>query len=141
MRLSIFGYLLAAAALALPGVAAGYTCYLVYDRNDSTIYRDMLPPVDMSVRGTAAREALRNRGELLLIIETDRCAPISFVTGPGGSGALNLDNMVGSVPDAMPTGNVTGSGPRPGSSTPNARSGASSAAPPSGPAASRSYGK
>jgi len=49
-------------------------CYEVIDSKDTTLLRVSVPPVDLSQAGTAAREAMRQRGELLIIFETDRCA-------------------------------------------------------------------
>ena len=99
MRSIWCGLLLVTGALSLaqaPALAA--TCYFVYDRNDNVIYRDTQPPVDMSVRGNAARDAMRQRGEYLLFTETDRCAPLAFLTGPGTPGTLSVDQIVAGYP-------------------------------------------
>lgn len=140
MRPSICTLLFAAAAFAMPGVAAGWTCYLVYDRNGNTIYQDMSPPVDMSDRGFNEREALRNRGELLLIIDTDRCAPLTFALGSVGAHAINFDNALTGVAEAMPTGNSADVAARQSSRGTASRPGTPAAAP-SAPAASKPYGK
>jgi hypothetical protein len=100
---------LAAAALAAP--AAQATCYFVIDRNENTIYRSQQPPVDMSDRGAAERDAMRARGEYLMFTETDKCAPITFLTGPGTPGTLSVDTIVAGIPamgqgDAAATGSV-----------------------------------
>lgn len=87
------------AALVLPlAPAMANTCYFVYDRADNVIYRDSQPPVDMSVRGDAARDAMRARGEYLEFYDTDRCAPIAFLTGPGAPGTLTVDQVVAGFP-------------------------------------------
>jgi len=91
--------LLATAALWLaPAPALAATCYFVYDRNDNMIYRDTQPPVDMSQRGAASRDAMRQRGEYLLFGESDRCAPLAFLTGPGTPGTLTVDQIVAGYP-------------------------------------------
>ena len=103
MRSIWCGLMLATGALCIaqaPALAA--TCYFVYDRNDNVIYRDTQPPVDLSARGDAARDAMRQRGEYLLFTENDRCAPLAFLTGPGTPGTLSVDQIVAGYP-AMAT--------------------------------------
>ena len=73
---------LAGAALAVAtGVAAASTCYVVLDAKDTIVYQASIPPVDMSDRGAAARDALRKNGNYLLFMETERCFPIGFESG------------------------------------------------------------
>lgn len=93
-RVLVFGVVLGVAQAP----ALANTCYFVYDRSDNVIYRDQQPPVDMSVRGAASRDALRARGEYLLFVDTDRCAPIAFLTGPGTPGTLSVDQVVAGFP-------------------------------------------
>jgi hypothetical protein len=93
------GLLAAIGALCFSqGQALATTCYFVYDRNDNMIYRDQQPPVDMSDRGAASRDAMRQRGEYLLFNDTDRCGPIAFLTGPGTPGTLTVDQIVAGYP-------------------------------------------
>lgn len=109
MRSICSALLLAGGALCLaqaPALAA--TCYFVYDRNDNLIYRDTQPPVDLSDRGGASRDAMRQRGEYLLFNETDRCAPLAFLTGPGTPGTLTVDQIVAGYP-AMATSDANSS--------------------------------
>ena len=66
-----------AAALGVAIVAAGVpaeamVCNIVYDRNDRVIYRDVTPPLDLSDGGSRARAAMRQRGEYLMVIDSDR---------------------------------------------------------------------
>ncbi len=89
---------LAAVALAAAQAPAQATCYMVLDRNDNTIYRSQQPPVDMSERGAAQRDAMRARGEYLMFVETEQCAPLQFVIGPGMSSALSVDAIVAGIP-------------------------------------------
>lgn len=83
------------------GAAHANACYFVYDRNDNVIYRDPQPPVDMSDRGAASRDAMRQRGEYLMFYDTDRCAPLAFLTGPGTPGTLSVDQIVGGYPTML----------------------------------------
>ena len=124
MRSIWSGLLLATGAFCLaqaPALAA--TCYFVYDRNDNMIYRDTQPPVDMSARGAAARDAMRQRGEYLLFTETDRCAPLAFLTGPGTPGTLSVDQIVAGYPamakpdpNSSPISRTTGTAKAPATS-------------------------
>ena len=85
---------LAALAGALVSAAAdvsAMTCYIKYDRNDNVVYRDSLPPVDMSDRGAAARDAMRKRGECRVFMETDECPGVIFNLGAGLSGSISVD--------------------------------------------------
>jgi len=103
MRSICCSLLLAVSALALPhGTALANNCYFVYDRADNVIYRSQQPPVDMSDRGAASRDAMRQRGEYLMYVDTDACAPIAFITGPGTPGTLSVDEIVNGFP-AMAT--------------------------------------
>jgi hypothetical protein len=76
----------ATALAAAAGAADAHTCYFLLDAKDVVVYRHVMPPVDLSERGAAEREALRRKGQLLLIMETDRCVPLGF-----GSGWLTSD--------------------------------------------------
>ena len=79
----------ATAASVAPTVQA-VTCDIVLDRNNTVIYQDTTPPVDMSERGAAAREKMRQRGELLMIIESDQCPRLVYspVTGAASVDAI-----------------------------------------------------
>ena len=113
MRTIQFGPLLAVAALAMPlSPALASTCYFVFDKRDIVIYRDQQPPVDMSARGAAARDAMRQRGEYLMFVDTDPCAPLAFLTGPGTPGTLSVDQIVAGYPtSALSRGVMSDSAP------------------------------
>jgi len=99
MRSIRWSLLLAGFALGVAQVPAqANICYFVFDRSDNMIYRDPQPPVDMSDRGTAARDAMRGRGEYLMFYDTDRCAPLAFLIGPGTPGTLSVDQIVAGYP-------------------------------------------
>ncbi len=112
MRPSICGVLLATALTALAaGHAQAITCYLVYDRNDNLIFQDTYPPIDLSDRGAAERDAMYGRGEHLTVMESDHCPTIQFFTGSGGTSALSVDQVVGGMrASEIPTGSAGGSG-------------------------------
>jgi hypothetical protein len=130
MRPSILGLLFACALSALSaGPAQAITCFLVYDRNDNLIFQDTFPPIDLSDRGAAERDAMYGRGEHLIEMEADHCPTIQFLTGAGGTSALSVDQVVGGMQaSAIPTG----SGAR-------TRATAARAAPPPKARASKNY--
>jgi hypothetical protein len=105
--------LAAAAVLSLAGgVADAATCYMVFDRYDNIVYRNTVPPIDLSEQGAAARAALRQRGEYLMAMESDRCAPVTFVFGGAGSKTLSIDDVVGGFPAENPATGQTSSKPQ-----------------------------
>jgi len=54
-----------AAAIVLPAAAA--ECYLIVDRSNEVVYQGLTSPVDLSAEGKATRDALRARGEHLIV--------------------------------------------------------------------------
>ena len=111
MRSIRCAFLLAGVALGVaqaPALAA--TCYFVFDRSETVIFRDQKPPVDMSARGVAARDAMRQRGEYLMFIDTDPCAPLAFLTGPGTPGTLSVDQIVAGYPTLVKGERKSGTG-------------------------------
>src|ERR1700732_3974961 len=85
-----------AAMLAVSaGTAEAATCYILFDRYDNVVYRNTVSPIDLSEQGAAARATLRQRGEYLLVMDSDRCPPVTFVFGVAGSKTLLLDQNVG----------------------------------------------
>ena len=106
--------LLAAAAVLFlaGGIADATTCYMLFDRYDNVVYRNTVSPVDLSEQGTAARAALRQRGEYLMVMESDRCAPVTFVFGGAGSKTLSIDDVVGGFPAENPPTGQTASKPQ-----------------------------
>lgn len=110
MRLSLLGMILASGAgLVAANTAQAVICYVVYDRSENVIYQDTYPPVDMSSAGTAARDAMRARGEHLTFGDVYSCPTVVFLTGVGGSTDVRMEDVVGGMPasgapvrDAMP---------------------------------------
>lgn len=81
----------AAGASAMPVFAI--TCYEVIDRNNVVILRGTRPPVDLSNAGAPVREAMRNRGELLVIFSSENCVLVGLATADGGR-TLTADEIV-----------------------------------------------
>ncbi len=116
-RLPILVVLASLAAVAsAPSYA--YICYMVLDKGGSAIYRDQQPPVDMSSAGASARDQMRARGELLIIMDTDKCQLITPVRA--GSAPLTADQVLADAPPMqMSVGNTSSpasgfTGSRPG---------------------------
>jgi hypothetical protein len=78
-------------AAAMPVVAI--TCYEVIDRNNMVILRGTRSPVDLSHAGAPSREAMRGRGELLVIFNTENCVLVGRATADGGK-TLTTDEIV-----------------------------------------------
>ena len=83
------------AALASP--AGAVTCYLLLDRNDNVVYRDVYPPVDLSEKGDAERKVLRARQEHMVSMEVERCPRLEFIAGAGPGSRIDFDN-IGDLP-------------------------------------------
>jgi len=76
---------------AMPVVAV--TCYEVIDRNDVVVLRDTRSPVVLSHAGAPAREAMRNRGELVVKFDAEDCAVFGRAS-QDGSRTLTTDEIV-----------------------------------------------
>lgn len=117
--------ILAVTALGATQAPVQATCFQVFDRNDNMIYRSTQAPVDMSdpsAAAVAARDAMRARGEYLVFIETDQCAPLTFMLGPGASTALSVDAIVAGIPSMTSTQGVPFGSAAPGQGiTPSTR--------------------
>lgn len=96
------GLALAAAVAGMLVAAESHaiTCYVVMDRTENVLYRDVYPPVDMSDAGRAERDALRRRGEFLFFMEAEQCPRLEYFTGVAGNVALRLDQTVSPAADA-----------------------------------------
>ena len=89
--LNILAFALAAAA-AVPAHAV--TCYTLLDRNNNLLYRSPEPPVDMSDRGVAQREALRRHNEYLMIADVDACQSVAAAAGTAGYRPATVEEIV-----------------------------------------------
>ena len=122
------GILLAACGTALALFALGaqaVTCDIVIDRTGTVVYQDVVPPVDMSPRGAAARDQMRLRGEQLMIIEASQCPKLVFSTASGSAG---VDEIVSGMRPYVGANGGMGVSARPDSSVPGARFPAQTAA-------------
>ena len=81
-------------ALSCSATAYAATCYIVLDRSDTVIYRDIVPPLDLSDRGNAARAAMRQRGEFLLMMESDQCSSFVATSGVAGASGASVEDIV-----------------------------------------------
>jgi hypothetical protein len=70
------------------------TCFVVLDRTENVIYRDVYPPVDLSEAGRAERDAMRGRGEFMMFMDSEQCPRLEFFTGAAGTVALRLDQTL-----------------------------------------------
>ena len=124
------------AAFSCSATAYALTCHIVLDRADTVIYRDIVPPVDLSERGRATRTAMRQRGEFLLMIESDQCSRFVATTGAAGAGGATVDEIVAGLRSyqvAGSGGGVMSSGAM-SSARPSAGPAAAPGAPPALPA-------
>jgi len=87
--IALTGAVLAVAACA----AEASNCYVILDAKETIVYRASTPPVDMSARGAAARDALRQRGNYLLFMDTEQCVPIGTNSGE----AISRQSNAGSI--------------------------------------------
>lgn len=108
MRLSTILFAVLTAAAAAPANAV--VCYTLMDRNDTLLYRGSLPPVDMSDKGAAQREALRRNHEYLMVLEVDQCQPVAAAAGTTGYRPATVDEIVAQMRDYLSFGGVS-SGP------------------------------
>jgi len=143
MRVCTSGIGIAAALIALcaAGLATAAPCYVILDRNDAVVYRDTASPVDLSTAGARDREALRQRGQHLIIAEFDRCYAVGYISPTTGGTAATVDEIVMGLRPAIGTSN-RGSGNSMTSAASANVSVAPSAPPPArspAPASSRSY--
>lgn len=102
-----------AAALSCAASAHAVTCNVVLDRNDNVIYRDVVPPVDLSERGKAERSAMRQRGEYLLMMDVDQCPTFVATSTASGAAGASVDEIVAGLRSytgagTLPTGRARG---------------------------------
>jgi hypothetical protein len=95
------------------GTAQAVICNIVFDRANAVVYQDVVPPVDMSERGAAARARMRQRGEQLMIIETEQCPRLVFSTI---ANSASVDEIVAGMRPYIGVSGGMGSSARPGAS-------------------------
>jgi hypothetical protein len=111
LPLAIAAFVAAGLSVAA-GAAEALTCYVVFDRTENVLYRDVYPPVDLSDAGRAEREAMRARGEFMMFMESEQCPRLEFFTGSAGTVALRLDQTL------SPTMEITREPARPAARAP-----------------------
>jgi hypothetical protein len=90
--LALFVFLAAACAA---GPASAVACFTLMNKSDEVIYRGYDSPVDLSVAGAAEREAMRSRGEYLIISYPDDCLLVSASRWTtGGYGPASVEDIV-----------------------------------------------
>jgi hypothetical protein len=103
------------AAAMFAGPASAIVCYTVLDKSDQVVYRGYEAPVDMSVTpaGAADREAMRRRGEYMMISYVEDCLLVGTSrwasTGAAGYATASVDEIVsGMRPFGSDVGGVSG---------------------------------
>ena len=112
MRVSGLGIGVGLAGLFAAGLAMAAPCYIIFDKNDTTIYRDTVPPFDLSTAsgGAPERAMMRRRGDLLLIAEFDRCDAVGYISPTTGRTTATVDEIVMQLKPAVATSNPSGAG-------------------------------
>jgi len=87
--------------LALPAMAA--PCYLIIDSKDVVLYRDLVPPFDLSATRSAERDRLRQRGQVLVIAEFENCNPVGYISTTTGGTTASVDDIVMQLKPAIST--------------------------------------
>ncbi len=95
--------LAAAAIIGAATPAAAFNCYLIVDRANEVIYQGVTSPIDLSDDGTAARDALRGRGQQLIAMDAERCPEIDRGRIGGGATA-SVEEIVAGMRSAVPFG-------------------------------------
>jgi hypothetical protein len=86
---------LAAAAIivaAAPAVAGN--CYVIVDRSNEVIYQSTTPPIDLSDEAAAERDALRQHGQQLIAMDSERCPAIDRAQVAGKGAPASVDEIV-----------------------------------------------
>jgi len=105
MRSSSLSCLIATAALLIASTpAAAFNCYLIVDKVNEVAYQGGFSPVDLSDDGIAARNAMRARGEQLVVMETDNCPSIDRGRTTSARGPATVEEIVAGMRSAVPYG-------------------------------------
>jgi hypothetical protein len=96
---------IAAAALLIASTpAAAFNCYLIVDKGNEVTYQGTFPPIDLSDDGIGARNAMRTRGEQLIVMDTDNCPSIDRGRTTNASGPATVEEIVAGMRSAVPYG-------------------------------------
>ena len=104
-----------AATLACSASALAMPCYVVYNRDNVIIFRDVVPPFDLSAKDAPERAAMRQRGAHLLFAEFETCVPVGYVSPSTGAPTATVEEIVMQLKPAYGTsvgsrGNYVSSG-------------------------------
>lgn len=114
-RLTVALFCAGMLAVAAAGSVNAANCYVVFDSSNNVVYQDVAPPVDMSDRGDAARAAMRQRGQFLMLMDAPQCPRVIAVSGPAGSAATveqivsTMRPYAGNTRSSIASGNTTSS--------------------------------
>lgn len=100
-----------AAIIGAAAPAAATNCYIIVDRSNEVIYQDTTSPIDLSDQGTAARDALRGRGQQLITMDSERCPVIDRARIAGNGGPASVEEIVAGMRSAIPFGTPAGRAP------------------------------
>ncbi len=121
------------ALAATPALAA--PCYVIYDRNDTVVYRDYEPPFDLGNPKAPERAMMRRQGQHLMVAEFENCNPVGYISAATGGTTATVDEIVMQLKPAVGT-SVTGGGMAPMQMNPGRQPyGTNGANPPVNPAA------
>ncbi|MFO1396804.1 MAG: hypothetical protein U1F48_07045 [Burkholderiales bacterium] len=85
----------------MAGIATASTCYVVLDRTETVIYRDVTPPFDLSDAKSPERAAMRQRGEHLLVAEFEKCDPAGYISPTTGGSTASVEDIVTQLKPAI----------------------------------------
>jgi len=94
MRKYTLGVATALAAAIWAGTAAAAPCYVIFDRNETVIFRDSVAPFDLSDPKSPERAALRQHGQHLLIAEFEHCNGVGYISAATGGSTATVDDIV-----------------------------------------------
>ncbi len=109
MRTPVIASMVTAAFLAFAGPAVAAPCFLIIDKNDVVVYRDLTPPFDIGPTQSPERAQLRQRGSLLLMAEFEQCNPVGYISPTTGATTATVDEIVMQLKPAVAT-SLSGSG-------------------------------
>jgi hypothetical protein len=96
--------IVAAALLIASLPAAAFNCYLIVDKGNEVTYQGGFPPIDLSDDGMDARNAMRIRGDQLIVMDTDTCPPIDRGRTTSARGPASVEEIVAGMRSAVPYG-------------------------------------
>ena len=105
MRFITASRALAAAAIIIAAApAAAGNCYVIVDRSNEVIYQGTTPPIDLSDEAAAERDALRQHGQQLIAMDSERCPAIDRAQVAGKGGPASVDEIVAGMRSVVPSG-------------------------------------